>query len=92
MFEQVSVSIGYYEQAIVCWVCSFSSSLLHESWGLNLEIPIFTTLYHSLCVVKNAQKQPFVSVLQKKCYSKFFKIYSKSLAPEPFLKKLGLQP
>ena len=91
MFEQVSVSIGYYEQAIVCWIYSFSSSLLHGSWGLNIEIPIFTTLYHSLCGVKNAQKKPFVSVLQKKCYSEFFKIYSKPLAPEFFLIKLGLQ-
>ena len=36
------------------------------SWGLTKEIPIFTTLHHSHCGVTNAQKQPFVFVLQKK--------------------------
>ena len=81
------VSIGYY----ACWASSFLSSFLHGRWRLITKIPIFIKLYHSLCGFENSQKKPVVFVLQKKCCSKYWKIGRKSLVPESFLIKLGLQ-
>ena len=55
---------------------SFYSSFHHGSWRLTTEIPIFATLYHLFCGFKNAQKQPCVCVLQKRCSSKCCQIFT----------------
>ena len=53
----------------------------------------FLFSYHVslFCGFENAQKQPVVFFLQKKCSSKYCKIYRKPLVPQSFLIKLGLQ-
>ena len=42
------VSIGYYEEGIVCWASSLFNDFLHGRWGWTTEIPIFISLYHFL--------------------------------------------
>ena len=67
-----SISFGYYEEAIIYWASSFSSIFLHGNWGLTTEIPIFTTLNHSLCDVKNDQKQHSYLFYQRSAFLVLF--------------------
>ena len=69
---------------------SFCSSFLHERWGLTTEIPIFISFYHLFCGFKNAQKQLYACVLQKRCSSKCFKIYRKPPVPESIFNNVRL--
>ena len=71
---------------------SFPRSFLHGRWRLTTEIPIFASSYHLFCGFKNAQKQPCVCVLQKRCSSKCCQIFTeKHVCRSLFLFKLSLQ-
>ena len=69
---------------------SFSRSFLYGRWRLTKENAIFASLYHLFCGFKNAQKQPCVCVLQKMCFSKWWKIYRKTGVPESVFNKVKL--
>ena len=71
---------------------SFSNSFLHGRWRLTTEITIFTSLYHLFCGFQNAQMQPCICVLSKRCSSKFCQISTeKHVCWSLFLIKLSLQ-
>ena len=50
----------------------------------------FCTLNHFFCGFDNAQKQPCICVLQKRCSSKWCKIYRKASEPESIFNKVKL--
>ena len=70
--------------------CDDRFYFFHGKCRLTTQIPIFASLYHLFCGFKNAQKQPRVCVLQKRCSSKCCKIYRKARVLESAFNKVML--
>ena len=66
-----------------------TDGFLHGSCGLTPEVPIFASLYHLFCGFKNAQKQPYLCISQKRC-SKCCKTYRKTHVPKSIFNKVKL--
>ena len=62
--------------------------ILQSEWGSSAEAyrgPYQTSMWESFCV---NQKQPIENFYNEKLFSKFLKIYRKTLVPQPFFNKV----